>query len=68
MGRIKSLPRNAPKHVRDELWITYTTLNSMSTMANAVPLALSVPSAPMTISGLSDKKDPIPLSNETPDT
>lgn len=49
LARIKALPRNAPQHVRDELWNTYKTLNSMATMANTVPLVLppASPSAPL---------------------
>ncbi len=40
LARIKALPRSTPQHVRDELWNTYKTLNSMATMANTVPLVL----------------------------
>lgn len=50
MARIKALPKNAPQHVRDELWNTYKTLNSMATMANTVPLALPPASPSMAIS------------------
>lgn len=67
MGRIKSLPRNAPQHVRDELWDTYKALNSMTTIAKTAALVLPPPTAPLTISGSSAPTKPIPASRGTPE-
>jgi hypothetical protein len=64
LARIKALPKNAPPPVRDELWNTYKTLNSMATMANTVPLVLPPASPPMAIA--SPATTATPLSSPAP--
>lgn len=49
MSRIKALPRNTPQDVRDELWATYKTLNSMAAIASKVQQTLPPPSAPVEV-------------------
>lgn len=49
MGRIRALPRNAPQDVRDELWATYKTLNSMLAIVTRAHQALPPPSTPVTV-------------------
>ncbi len=43
LSRIKNLPRNAPQEVKDELWHTYQTLNSMLGNQSKDHLALPAP-------------------------
>lgn len=50
MDRIKALPRNAPKDVRDELWSTYRTLNSMATASRGMQ---SLPSSNLPVAVIS---------------
>jgi len=56
LGRIKSLPRNAPQSARDELWLTYNALNSMRVITgigqkslplNILQSAASAPEEPL---------------------
>jgi hypothetical protein len=50
MSRIKALPRNAPPDVRDELWSTYRTLNSMATASRGMQ-SLPSPKLPVAVIG-----------------
>lgn len=49
MGRIKALPRNTPQDVRDELWATYKTLNTMTAIAIGGQQALPLPGTPVDV-------------------
>lgn len=66
LGRIKALPRNAPQSARDELWLTYNSLNSMRVITgisqkplplNTLQSAASIPEEPLKLVPHSKIKD-----------